>query len=122
MGAHWTLSLDDTFVETEIDGQTGFVRDDQAVILAPFETTVSADEALDTVQLVAEDVLERLERTGSEVRREAVIVERSDPEESRFALLGFIAREGSLLAVGFYWERETQRDWAVESFRAISVG
>lgn len=122
MGAHWTLSLDDTFVETEIDGQTGFVRDDQAVILAPFETTVSADEALDTMALEVDGAIEHLPRTGDDVRRQGVIVERTDPEESRFALLGFVAMEGSLLAVGFYWERESQRDWAVDAFQDIRVG
>lgn len=122
MSAHWTLSLDDTFTQTELDGQTGFVRDDQAVILAPFDTEVSADEALDQVALSPDDALEHLPRTGEEIRREGVIVERNDPGESRFALQGFVAAQGSLLAVGLYWERPEHRGWAVGAFRAITVG
>ncbi|TNE86331.1 MAG: hypothetical protein EP330_21555 [Deltaproteobacteria bacterium] len=121
MGAHWTLSLDDTFTETELDGQTGFVRDDQAVILAPFETQLPADEAIDKMGLETEGVLEHLPRSGGAIRREAVIVERDGGDESRFALQGFVAVAGSLLAVGFYWESEDDREWAVEAFRAIGV-
>lgn len=121
MGAHWTLSLDDTFTETTVDGQTGFVRDDQAVLLAPFETELGADAAIDQMQLATEGALAHLPRTGEAIRREAVIVERADADESRFALQGFVAVEGALLAVGIYWEQPEDREWAEATFSAIGV-
>ncbi|MCO4747570.1 MAG: hypothetical protein KC912_22405 [Proteobacteria bacterium] len=121
MAAHWILSLDDTFVETELDGQTGFVRDDQAVILAPFETDVSADAALDQIASEDEGVIERIARSGDQIRREAVLIERRDPGMSRFALQGFAATEGSLLAVAFYYEQPADREWAIAAFESVDV-
>lgn len=121
MAAHWILSLDDTFVETELDGQTGFVRDDQAVILAPFETSVGANEALDQVGSEEEGVIEVIERTGGAIRRQAVLVERRGKQESRFALQGFAAAEGSLLAIAFYYEDPADREWALAAFESVSI-
>lgn len=121
MPVHWNLALEDTFVETTIDGQVGFVRDDQAVILAPFDTMVEPDEALDQVGLTLTDSLEHIEREGSEIRREAVIRERVEDGVSRFALEGFAATRGSLVAIGVYYEQAGDRDWALATFRSLSA-
>ena len=121
METHWILSLDDTFTETELDGQVGFVRDDLAVILAPFETDVDADSALDQVEAPEDGVVEVIARSGGDLRRQAVIVERDAPDTSRFALQGFVARQGSLLAIGFYYENPEDRTWARSAFESVTV-